>query len=97
MARLARGRGHGDGLRGVGHGLARHHEVAAVDLESQRFLVEIGLLHQPVRHASQQVEMRPAAFIAARPQPDVVRQQERDAALALPRQQQQRLAVRAFH
>src|SRR4029077_20937594 len=36
--------------------------------------------------------MRPAALIAARPQPDMVGQQECDAAFAEPRQQQQRLA-----
>jgi hypothetical protein len=40
-----------------------------------------------MRHAPQQIEMRPAALIAARPQPDVIRQQQRDAALADPRQQ----------
>ena len=40
---------------------------------------------------------RAATFIAARPQPDLVREQQRDAAFALPRQQQERLAVRAFH
>src|SRR3954465_7900777 len=41
--------------------------------------------------------MRAAALIAARPQPDVVREKERDAAFALPRQQQQRLVVGALH
>ena len=51
-------------------------------LQSQRLFVEIRLLHQPVRHPPQQVEMRSAALIAARPQPDVVGQQQRDAAFA---------------
>ena len=41
----------------------RRHEV---------FLLEIRLLHQPVGEAPQQVGMRPAAFIAARPEPDMV-------------------------
>ena len=68
-----------------------------LDLQPQRFFVQIGLLHQPVRHPPQQIEMRAAALIAARPQPDLVGQQQRDAAFAVARQQQQRLAVGAGH
>src|SRR5438132_10898941 len=41
--------------------------------------------------------MRPAALVAARPQPDVVGQEKRNAALALARQDQQGLAVRPVH
>ena len=73
------------GVTRVGHGLALHHEVLALHYQPQRFFLEIGLLHQPVRHPPQQVEMRPAAFIAARPQPDVIGQEQRDAAFALTR------------
>src|SRR5260370_31582574 len=50
-----------------------------------------------MREAPQQVEMRPAALAAARPQPDVVGQQQRDAAFAFARQEQQRLVLRALH
>ena len=38
----------------------------------QRLFIEVRLLHQPVRHAAQQIKMRAAALIAARPQPDVI-------------------------
>ena len=72
-------------------------EVVAVHHDAQRFFFELGLLHQPMRQPPQQVEMRAAAFIAARPQPDVVGQQQRDAALLLAREHQQRLAVGPVH
>ena len=81
----------------VGHGLALHGDVAALHDQPQRFFFEIGLLHQPVRQAPQQIEMRAAAFVAARPQPDVIGQQQRDAAFAFARQHQERLVVRALH
>ena len=70
------------------HGLAQHHQIVALDLQTQRLFVEVGLLHQPVRRSPQQIEMRSAAFIAARPQPDMICQQQCDAALAKSRQQQ---------
>src|SRR5262245_6941997 len=41
--------------------------------------------------------MRSAALVATRPQPDVVGQEERDAALALARKDQQRFAVGPIH
>jgi len=47
-------------------------DIAAAHDEPQRFFLEIGLFHEPVRQASQQIEMRPAALVAARPQPDVI-------------------------
>ena len=63
----------------------------------KRLLFQIGLLHQPVRQPPQQVDMRSAALVAARPQPDVVGQEERDAAFAFARKQQQRLVVGPLH
>ena len=83
--------------RPVGHGLALHGEIVAAHDKAQRLFFEVGLLHQPVRQPAQQVEMRPAALVAARPQPDVIGQQQRDAAFALAREQQQRLVVRPLH
>ena len=64
---------------------------------AQRFFLEFGLLHEPVREAAQQFEMRPAVLVIARPQPDLVRQHEADAALALAREQQQRAILDAGH
>ena len=61
----------------VGHGLALDQEIAAAHDQAQRLFLEVGLLHQPVRQPAQQVEMRPAALVAARPQPDVVGEQQR--------------------
>ena len=78
----------------VRHGLALDHQIAPAHDQPQRLFLEIGLLHQPVRQPPQQVEMRPAALVAARPQPDVIGQQQRDAAFALAREQQQRLVFR---
>src|SRR6185437_4731990 len=50
-----------------------------------------------MRQPPQQIEMRAAAFIAARPQPYLIRQQQRHAAFAGVCQHQQRFAVRALH
>ncbi len=44
-----------------------HDEIAALRDQAQRFLVEVGLLHQPVRQAAQQIDMRPAAFDSRAP------------------------------
>src|SRR5262245_61497286 len=41
--------------------------------------------------------MRPAAFVAARPKPDVIRQQQRHPALTFATQHQERLAIRSLH
>src|SRR6516165_5256451 len=95
--RLARGQRQGDLADTVGHGLPLHREIVAAHRKAQRLLLEVGLLHQPMRQAPQQIEMRSAALEAARPQPDVIRQQHRDAALALARELQQRLAVGPLH
>ena len=58
-------------------------------------LLEVGLLHQPVREAAQQFGLRPAAVEAAGPQPELIGQQLRDAAFADPVEDQQRLVVGA--
>ena len=47
------------------------------------------------KKAAQQLKVRPAVLEVARPQPDLVRQQQRHASLALPREQQQRLVLNA--
>ena len=60
---------------------------------AQIVFLEIGLLHQPIGEAAQQFGLRPAALEAARPQPHLVGQELRDAALADPVEHQQRLAV----
>ena len=60
---------------GIGDGL----EAAPTDLDAvaarrrpQVLGLEVGLLHQPMRHAAQQFGLRSAALEAARPQPHVV-------------------------
>ena len=85
------------GVGGVGHGLALDGQFAGARLGAQRLLLEVGLLHQPVRQPAQQVDMRAAALVAARPQPGMVGEQQRDAALADAVQHQQRLVVGAVH
>ena len=39
----------------------------------RRFFLELGLLHQPMGDPAQQFRLRPAAIMAARPQPDLIR------------------------
>ena len=90
--------------RGHGHGLGLRVQRAALDrdrvtrrLGAQRLLLELRLLHQPVHQAAQQQALRAAALEAARPQPGVVGEQLRDAALADPLEHQQRLLGGAAH
>ena len=85
-AGLARRRRQRHLVDGVGHGLPLHREIVAAHQQAQRLLLEVGLLHQPVRQPPQQIDMRAAAFVAARPQPDVVGEKQRDAAFALARE-----------
>ncbi len=63
----------------------------------EALLLEIRLLHQPVREPAQEIGVRAAAFIAARPQPGVVRSQQRHAALALAIENEERLILGALH
>ena len=52
---------------GVGHRLALHGDIAAVHDQPQSFFLQVGLLHEPMGQSAQQVEVRPAAFVAPRP------------------------------
>ena len=69
----------------------------SMTMAAQVLLLELRLLHQPVREAAQQLGLRAAAFEAARPQPDLIGQQLRDAALADAVEDEQRLVVGAAH
>ena len=51
----------------IGHRLAAHEEVMTADCQPQRFLLQVGLFHEPMRQTPQQVEVRPTAFKAAGP------------------------------
>ena len=64
---------------------------------AQHLLLELGLLHQPVREPAQQLELRAAALEAAAPEPGLVRAEHRDPALALAGEHQERPPVRALH
>lgn len=70
---------HLHGRGGVGHGLACDEDVTAGPDGAQGFLLQIRLLHQPVREAAQQIGMGAAALQIARPQPGVIGQQQADA------------------
>src|SRR5262245_18237997 len=72
------------------------HRLAAAR-RFQRLFLEVGLLHQPMREPAQEVSVGPAALIAARPEPSMVREQERDAALAALADDEKRLVFRALH
>src|SRR5689334_4326708 len=50
-----------------------------------------------MRQTPEQVEVRPTAFKAAGPQPDVIREQERDATLTLVGEDEQRFCIRTLH
>ena len=69
----------------------------AADGEPQCLFFQVGLFHQPVRQPAQQIQMRTAAFEAASPEPDVIGKQQRDAALAFMRQDQERFGIRPLH
>jgi hypothetical protein len=68
-------------------------QVIAIDCGTQVVLLQIGLFHQPIGKPAQQLGLRAAALMAARPQPDLIRQQQCDAALADAIEQQKRLAA----
>src|SRR3546814_19044377 len=57
-------------------------QLAALDGGAQSLFLEVGFLHRPVGEAAQQFGLRPAALVAARPQPDLVGEQLCHAALA---------------
>ena len=61
------------------------------------FLLQGRLLHEPVGEAAQQIEMRSAVLVAARPEPGVIGEKQRDAALVLAAQHEERQVVRARH
>src|SRR5262249_58613730 len=94
-AGLARWRRQRDLADAVGHGLTLHGDIVSVHQDAQRLFFEVWLLHRPVREPPQQVEVRSAALVAARPQPDVVGEKERHAAPALARAHPERTAARA--
>src|SRR5262245_34429584 len=50
-----------------------------------------------MREAAEKIEMRPAVLVAARPQPDMIGQKERNAAFAFAAKHHQRLVVRSAH
>src|SRR3546814_5137885 len=50
-------------------------QLAALDVGAQSLFLEVGFLHRPVGEAAQQFGLRPAALVAARPQPDLVGEQ----------------------
>ena len=94
---LARRIGQRHGRRRGRHGAALDHDVAAGNRGGQSLLFELRLFHQPMRQAAQQFGFRPAAFEAARPQPALVRQQFRHAALADAVEHQERLVAGPAH
>ena len=81
----------------LGHGLALDDQLAGAGAGAERLLLEVGLLHQPVGEAAEQVDMRAAALEAARPEPGMVGEEQRDAALALAVEDEERLVVGAVH
>ena len=76
---------------------ALYAEAAAGDAGAQPLLLQIGLLHQPVGEAAQQLGLRAAALEAARPQPQLVAHHLGDAALVDAVEDQQRLVADAAH
>ena len=58
----------------VRHRLTLHREIAPAHENTERLFFEVRLPHRPVRQAPQQIKVRPAALVVARPQPDVVGQ-----------------------
>ena len=81
----------------VGHGAALDDEVVALLPAVEGLLLEVGLLHQPMREAAQQFGLRAATLEATRPQPALVGQQLRHAAFVLAREHQQRLVAGTRH
>src|SRR5262249_42116710 len=59
--------------------------------------LEIGLLHQPVCEAAQQIGVGTTTLITASPQPDVIGEQESHAALTALAENEQRLVLGALH
>ncbi len=86
-----------DGVRAVLHRLALDADVAARRARAQRLFLERRFLHQPMGKAAQEIEVRAAFAIAPRPEPGVVRQKERDAALVLAAEDEKGQAVGARH
>ena len=66
-------------LRARLQGCLGHVQVEVVTSKEQLFF-KLGFLHQPVRRTADQLGIRSAALIAARPQPDMVGEQQRDPA-----------------
>ena len=69
--------------------------AALADLKDGESIKTLRALTGPPADAS--LRLRAAALVAARPQPDLVGQEQRHAALADMIQHQQRLAVGGFH
>ena len=80
------------GVGSVEAALDRH--PALVHVRGQGVFFQRRLPHQPMGDPAQQFGLRPAAVMPARPQPDLVRQQQRRAAFADALHRQQRLTVR---
>ena len=94
---LAAGRHHlhrGDRLV---HRAALERQLQAFGGRDEPLLFEIGFFHQPVRESSQQIGMRAAAVVAARPQPCMIGCEQGNAALAFAVEDQKRLIFRAAH
>src|SRR6185437_16295820 len=83
--------------RFAAHALALDGHLAPLGAGAKSLLFQIGLLHEPMRQAAQQVEVWPAAVIAARPKPHLVAQQQPHAPPVDSRQHKERLVVRAAH
>ena len=66
-------------------------------LGQKRLFLELGLFHHPMRQPAQQFELRPAALIAARPEPGLVGGHQRHAALAHAVEHQERAILDAGH
>ena len=75
----------------------RSTDFAAVRRGAQGLFLEFRLLHQPMRETAQQIEMRAAAVDSRAPTATSGRQQQRDAALALAREHEQRLVLALQH
>ena len=70
-------------------------DLFALGAGAQRFFFEGGFAHQPMGSASQQIDIGPPVTITARPEPGMVREQQRNTALALSFQNEQRSFLRA--
>jgi hypothetical protein len=88
---------HRDRCGGLLHGAPLDDELTAFGAQDQPLFLKVRLFHQPMRKLAQQIEMRAAALKTARPEPDVIGEEQRNAALVLAAEHQQRSIRRTAH